>query len=131
MQTFRGILAAAIVASTLGACAPAAEHARNTIPARSKTTLVVQNGNWLEVAVYLVRGNMRMRMGSVNSMSEATFRIPDAYVLGVSDVTVQADPIGSGRTWTSPPIQVFPGAQLALRLENSLSLSNFAVYARN
>lgn len=120
---------AAVAAATMGACAPATEQAKNNLPARSRTQLVVQNRNWQEVAVYVVRSGSRMRLGTVSSMAKAEFSIPDAYVLGVSDINVQADPMGSSRVYNSGPIQVFPGARLELTIENAIQLSNFAVYS--
>lgn len=131
MQKARAFTIAAAAAMLLGACAPAAEQARTTMSTRGKTTLVVENANWSDITIYLLYGSSRIRMGSVPSMRQARFNIPDAYVLGVSDVTLQADPVGSGRTWISPPIQVFPGAQVALKVENAIRLSNFAVYVAN
>ena len=125
----RSSLVAAAATLAFAACAPATEHARQARPAADRATLVVQNANWLEVAVYLVRGTQRVRLGSVPSMSKGEFAIPGAYIIGVSDVTLQAAAIGSHDSYTSPPIQVFPGARLALKVENQLRLSNFAVYA--
>lgn len=131
MHKARAFTIAAAAAAVLAACAPATEQAGNTLPSRGETTLVVENANWSDVTVYLLNGSSRIRMGSVPSMRQARFNIPDAYVLGVSDVTLQADPVGSGRTWVSPRIQVFPGAQVALKVENTIRLSNFAVYRAN
>lgn len=129
MQVFRRIMVAAVAAAAIGACAPATEQARNTYPVRSsKAQLVVQNQNWQDVTVYLLSSNAKIRLGTVTSMSKGSFEIPDAYVLGVSDINVQADPIGSGRTFVSGPIQVYPGARVELRVENAIQLSNFAVY---
>lgn len=128
MQGFRSFIAIAAVAA-LGACAPAAEQSASRLPARSHTTLVVRNDNWSEVNVYLVRVGGRTRLGSVTAMGKGEFYIPDAYVLGTSDVTIAADPVGSSDSYVSPPIQVFPGAQVALTVGNTLRLSNFAVYA--
>ena len=128
MQGFRGFIAAAAILA-LGACAPAAEQSASRLPARSHTSLIVKNDNWNDVKVYLVSGSTRTRLGSVTAMSKGQFFIPDAYVLGTSDVTIEADPVGSNDSYVSPPIQVFPGAQVALTVGNSLRLSHFAVYA--
>ena len=117
------------VAALVSACAPAARQEVGDGPVRSPAMLAVQNNNWQEVAVYLVRGTQRTRLGTVPSMRQGEFRIPDAYVVGVSEVTVQADPIGARDSYVSPPIQVFPGARVALKVEQQLRLSNFGVYA--
>jgi hypothetical protein len=123
----RNRLALAAVALMLGACAPAVQQSagQHTNP---QASVAVRNDNWLDITVYLVRGAQRVRLGSVPSMSNAEFRIPQQYVLGVSDVTFQADPIGSHETYTSPPIQVYEGARVQLKIENQMRLSSFAVY---
>ena len=125
----RRSLVVATAALIMGACAPAAQQAANNRPGLKRATVVVQNENWLEVAVYILRGSQRVRLGSVPSMGKAEFAIPSQYVLGTSDITLQADPIGALETYISPPIQVYEGARLALRIENQLRLSSFAVYA--
>lgn len=123
----RSSLAVAAAALVVGACA--ANQEPNNGPARSPAVVAVQNNNWQEVAIYLLRGAQRVRLGTVSGMGKSEFKIPAAYVIGTSDVTLQADPIGARDTYISPPIQVFPGARLALKIENQLRLSNFAVYA--
>lgn len=128
MQVLRRILVAAAASAALAACAPATEQAGNNFVSHSKTELVVQNRNWQDINVYLVHGGGRTRLGTVTAMARASFPVPDAYVLGVSDINVQADPTGSHRTFTSGPIQVYPGARLELTVENAIQLSSFAVY---
>jgi len=129
MKILKTFALAALTAAALGACAPAAERAAVDTPVRSQTKLVVENNNWLDVAVYVLRGSTRTRLGTVNSMSSEQFTIPDAYVLGAADLTVQADPIGSSTTYVSPPVQVFPGAHVNLSINNNLQLSNLSVNA--
>lgn len=118
-------LAAALM---VGACAPAVQQSAGN-HSNPQATVAVRNDNWLDVNVYLVRGAQRVRLGSVPSMSNAEFRIPQQYVLGVSDVTFQADPLGSSETYTSPPIQVYDGARVQLKIENQMRLSSFAVFS--
>jgi hypothetical protein len=129
MKRLRALVAVAAMTLTAGACAPAAERVAHAGPTNSETKLMVENNNWLDVAVYLVRGSARTRIGSVTSMGRAEFRIPNAYVMGVSNVTVEANPIGASESYVSPPIEVFPGARVALTVGNSVRLSNYAVYA--
>lgn len=92
--------------------------------------MTVINNHWSDVAVYLVSGPMRTRLGSVTAMGKGEFAIPRAYVVGVSEITVRADPLGSKDSFVSPPIQVFPGARVELNLAPRLAASYFAVYAR-
>jgi hypothetical protein len=128
MKRTHTFLAVAVV-MMVGACAPAAERARSAVAFRGGTVLAVQNDNWSDVTIYLMRGSARTRIGSVPAMGKAEFRLPAAYVVGVSDVTLQAAPVGSNDSYISPSIMIFPGAQLALTVGSALRLSNFAVYA--
>jgi hypothetical protein len=125
-MSLRNNLAIAASALMIGACAPAVQQSAGN-HSNPQATVAVRNDNWLDITVYLVRGVQRVRLGSVTSMSNAEFRIPQQYVLGVSDVTFQADPIGSRETYVSPPIQVYDGARVQLKIENQMRLSSFAV----
>ena len=126
MQGFRSLLAAAAVATAVGACAPMTEQTALD-QQQQKTQLVVQNDNWQDIAVYLVRGTVRTRVGTVTSMTTETFTVPASFVLGVSEINVQADLIGSSDRYVSPPIQVFPGAKINLSVTNALQLSSYSV----
>ena len=128
MGATRGFLTIAAAAFVLGACAPATEQAAARSPARSNTQLVVQNNNMMDMSIYLLRGSTRTRVGSVTSMTTSRFTIPDAYVFGNSDLTVQVDAVGA-RKYTLPHIQVFPGAVVSVQIENNVQLSNYSVYS--
>ncbi|HEY0673672.1 MAG TPA: hypothetical protein VGD27_15445 [Longimicrobiales bacterium] len=125
-MTFRSILVAAVAATALAACAPATEQAGLGSP-ESQTTLVVENNNWSEMVIYVMRGAARSRLGSVGSMSSAQFRITDTMVNGLGEVRIMADPVGSEKTYTSPVINVVPGARVDLKLQNHLAISYFSV----
>ena len=125
----RSSLVIAAAALVVGACASATQQKGDNAPTRGHATVAVQNDNWLEVAIYVVRGSQRVRLGSVRSMSKAEFTIPQAYVLGTSEVTLEADPVGARETYVSPPIQVYDGARVQLKIEKHMPLSSFAVFA--
>ena len=127
MKYVRSTWAAAVAAIAIGACAPATEQSQVGAP-ESATTLVVKNNNWQEVVIYVMRGAMRTRLGSVTSMNSARFRLSDTMMSGTGGVRIVADPIGSARTYTSPAITVTPGAQVELQVQNQISISNYAVY---
>jgi hypothetical protein len=127
MKVLRNAFMAAVAAAALGACAPAAEHARLGNP-ESQTTLIVKNNNWQEVVIYMVRGATRARLGSVAGMGSARFRLSDTMVSNAGDVRIMADPIGSTRSYTSPVIDVLPGAEVELQVQSNIVASNFAVY---
>ena len=128
MVGIRSALVAVATAAALGACAPANEQAGLGAP-ESQTTLLVENQNWSEMVIYVVRGASRSRLGSVSSMHSAKFRITDAVAGGgYGEVRIMADPIGSNRTWTSPVINIVPGSQVELRVQNNIQISSFSVF---
>jgi hypothetical protein len=126
MKCVRNILIAA-TAAMLGACAPAAEQAELGSPERG-TTLIVQNNNWLDMVIYVVQGSQRARLGSVNSMTTSRFRITDSLAGGFGQLRLVADPIGSNRSFALPMINVVPGSEVQVRLENNIAASSYSVF---
>jgi hypothetical protein len=62
-------------------------------------------------------------------MGTAKFKITDAMAGGgYGEVRIMADPIGSERTYTSPVINIVPGSQVELRLQNRIQISSFSVF---
>ena len=127
MKGIQNLLVAAVAAATLGACAPATEQAEMN-SAERRTTLLISNYNWSDMVIYVLRGAQRSRIGSVTSMSTARFKLPESIAGTYGELRIVADPIGSTRTYTSPVINVVPGTQVELRVENNISVSTFAVY---
>jgi hypothetical protein len=121
-------LVAAATAATLGACAPLSEQAELNTP-ETRTTLVVQNNNWSEMVIYVVRGSTSARLGSVAGLATAKFPIPDVLSGGpYGEVRIMADPIGSNRVYTSEVIHIVPGTQVELSLANNLAMSYYSVF---
>lgn len=90
----------------------------------TETTLTVKNQNWLDMRVFMVRNGARVSLGTVTSMSERTFEIPEAVLGGGGfGARVVADPIGSRRGWVSESLSFFPGDQLEVTLQNHLGIS--------
>ncbi|MGQ0814075.1 MAG: hypothetical protein ACT4O1_06370 [Gemmatimonadota bacterium] len=127
MQALRELLVVAATAFALGACAPAAKQAKTNLPDRAATTLLVTNDNWQTMHIYLVRATMRTRLGSVPSQGRTEFKVPGDMLVGTNDIIIAADPVGSGESYVSPRIQVFPGSQIAFTVGSQVRYSNFAV----
>jgi hypothetical protein len=126
MRGIHQTLVAAAAALGIAACAPATEQA-GVGAYESQTTLHVDNGNWAEMTIYVMRGVARTRIGSVRGMSTADFRITDTMVNGLGEVRIIADPVGSERTYVSDVIHVVPGARVDLKLQSHLPISYFSV----
>jgi hypothetical protein len=124
-QSLRTLAAAAIIA---GGCASATgtTQSQNANAASERTMIRVNNHNWSDMTVYLVRNGARMRLGSVSSLGTRMFEVPTSLLMSAGDeVRLVADPIGSTRVFTSPPLLLAPGQRAEWRLENSLALSSF------
>lgn len=86
----------------------------------------VTNNNWAHMAIYLVRGTTRARLGTVNSMTTRRFALPGT-VTPDDQIRLAASPIGSRKIYNSPPIMVHRGGAIDWRVENHLALSNYEV----
>lgn len=114
-------------ASTSGS--PAMSSSSAPLPSMmEETTVEVHNHNWSDMVVYAVRDNSRVRLGMVTSMNTRRFQLPTSFRVSASDLRLMANPIGSQDEYTTSPIQVNPGQRVELRLENMLSISNWAVW---
>jgi hypothetical protein len=118
-----GVALAAVLGS--GACAPLTQSAAGP---ETRATLLVENNNWADMNVFLVRDGMRTRVGSVPSLSRSLFVLSDAMVGGAGELRLLADPIGSSQVFVSQPIHVQPGQQVRFRLENNVQLSSYSVF---
>lgn len=133
MRAMKTMLAAVMVVLA-GACAPStgstayAPELDGAGP--EETTVRVENNNWDNMTVYVVRGSTRHRLGMVTSMNTEMFRIPPAFMSGTEAVRLVADPIGSPNTYVTPSVQVSPGEQIEFDIENHLAISSVSVWSR-
>ena len=97
------------------------------VDAPSPPTVTVQNDNWLDVAVYLIRGGARSRIGTVRSISSETFRLTGENA-GAIPVQILADPIGSNARYMTDPVVLGPGQRLELRVGSPIAVSTFSVW---
>ncbi|MFL5495670.1 MAG: hypothetical protein ACJ8DC_14900 [Gemmatimonadales bacterium] len=111
----------------LDACA---SHHRTTQAAASVNTpvdLEVENHNWSDIVIYLVRGTQRQRLGMVNALSSTVFTFPYRRLGTGGDARFSAHAIGGGG-YTSESVLVQPGQTLKWTIESDLARSSLAVY---
>lgn len=132
MKGIRRVLAVAMVGALAGACAPGGGTPAYApeMGGPERTTVRVENNNWSNMTVYLLRGTTRYRLGMVTSMTSRVFRVPPSLMGGVSDVRLMVDPLGSHQTFTTPNIQVNPGEEIEFNVQNHLAISSVSVWAR-
>ena len=116
------------------ATAGCARHKTDAAPAASApapelrlpVALRVTNSNWSDVRIYVVRGAMSLRLGTVTTNSTVDFTIPVDYLSGAGTVTLVADPV-AGRPWTTPLPVISAGDEFELVVENFLQYSHLMV----
>lgn len=122
-------LGVALVALTgLGGCASKATTGEAGDALIERTTLTVENNNWQDMTVYVVRDGVRARLGSVPALGRSNFTFPEAMIGGASEVRLMADPLGSSARFTTQPISVMRGQRVRFRLENNVQLSSYFVF---
>lgn len=98
------------------------------IPA-GEFALRVTNHNYLDVAVYVVHGGQRTRVGTVTGSSSALFFLPDRLLGLGREIQLYGEAIGGGeasaRTHT---LIVQPGQYIDWTLETDLRRSSVGVY---
>ena len=116
-------------ATLLAACASCAKHGVSSELAAQPISVDVTNENWLDVDVFVVRGNSRYRLGTVGGNGSATLNIP-ASVTVHGEFQLMADPIGSKDIYVTDRITVTPDQMVQLTLAPRMRMSSFAVYPR-
>lgn len=95
-----------------------------------RTSVRVENGNWLDVRVYAVsESGAYDRLGTVTSFTERTFELPRWITAPTSQIQLVAVPIGSTRSYAAPPVLVSVGDVIEWKLTNNLALSSIWVRA--
>lgn len=79
----------------------------------------VENQGFYDMNVYVLRGTMRVRLGTVSGNTTRVFEIPRTMVNPGLPIRFQADPIGGSRTPFSQEIAVSPGDTVVLRIPPS------------
>ena len=124
----RAGLVAVVIATAMGCASKRSGH--NGWSNADAPSVTVRNDNWLDVAVYLVRGASRFRIGTVRSTSTETFRLPAGAHSGGTPLRIMADPIGASQGYLTDPVVLGPGQRLELMVASQINVSSFAVWNR-
>jgi predicted small lipoprotein YifL len=128
MRALSSLAVVVALATSLTACGARGGGAPGSAPSAPPATVQVTNHNWADMVIYLVRSSTRVRLGTVTSMNTARFRIPNGMITSGSSIHLHADPIGSRDGYVTPALQVSPGRQVELRLQNHLAISSVSVW---
>jgi hypothetical protein len=97
-------------------------------PARSEISVEVENHNWSDIVIHVMRGNQARRLGMVAGLSTNYFVVPFRDLATGGNVRLRAYPIGGPGPFTSENLLVQPGQSVKWTLESDLSRSFLAVY---
>ena len=137
MNTIGKVMNTAILAGALTAMSPGPVWAQVTDNAPSENPiaerkhhaeLVVQNNNWLDAHVYLVRGAMRTTLGLMPALTKRGFELPSWATRPGDDVRILVHLIGGG-SYLTPVVNVYRGDVVKLVVQNNLALSSAVVFA--
>lgn len=95
---------------------------------KADITLLVRNHHWLDINVYMIRGNVRQRLGTVTGASEKSFTIPWARLVGQTGLRLMADPVGQRGELDEDLIAVSPGSVVEWTIEGGMRSSSVTVY---
>jgi hypothetical protein len=113
------------------ACAPGTQvQSAPGAPMEVRTEVEVTNNNWSDMRVYVDRGGVKTRIGTVTSMTTRMLAIPRALLRPGSSVRLVADPIGAPQEFVSPSLLVNPGQRVEFTIQNHLSVSSISVRSR-
>jgi hypothetical protein len=109
-------------------CARHKTDAAAAAPApRLPVALRVTNSNWSDVRIYVVRGTMSLRLGTVTTNSTVDFMIPTDFLSGAGTVTLVADPVAGRGHWATSLPAISAGDEFELVVENFLQYSHLVV----
>ncbi len=94
------------------------------------TTVQVRNFNVMDARIFVFRGRVPYRLGTVTSMGSAEFDIPEAFLPDGARIRVIAELIGSSERAQTEEMRVQPGLLIQWVLENRLSQSNYFILLR-
>ena len=136
MNTIGKVMSMAILAGALTAMSPGPLWAQATdrtptenpfAERKPHAELVVQNHNWLDAHVYLVRGGVRTSLGFMTALGKKEFELPPWATLPGNDVQILVHLIG-GVSYVTPVVIVNPGDVVELVVQNNLALSSTVVF---
>lgn len=90
--------------------------------------LEVTNHNWLDVNVYVVHGNQRIRLVTVTATQGASVTVPVHALRPNGEIRLMAHAVGQPESFLSEVIFAKGGSTIAWTLEGDLKRSSVAVW---
>lgn len=118
-----------LAALSVASCAHHAPSGESAVPARdTPVPIEVENHNWSDMVIFLDRGNLSQRLGTVTSQTTAVFTVSYYQLGSTGSARLRADPIGALRNFSSETLNVQPGQTVKWTIENDIDRSFLGVY---
>ena len=93
-------------------------HRGNVAPVnpQAETALTVDNQNYLDMNVYLVRSSQRIRLGTVPGLTSRVIMLRPEYVGYGADLQFEVHPIGGQGNPITETVSVHPGDVIRLTI---------------
>jgi hypothetical protein len=118
-----------LASATFAGCASHSSKKTEPSPGLdAELSLEVENHNWSDVVIYLLRGGQPERIGMVTAHNTSTFVFPYRRLGASGNSRLSAYPIGGGSAFNSENLLVQPGQSIKWTLETDLSRSSLVVY---
>jgi hypothetical protein len=122
------VLSSLLIGSAACSSAPATHSSRLAVaPSQQLHYVSVRNQHPLDVAVYLLRGGSRIRIGTVTAMSEGVLRLPPNTDVSGSD-RLLIDPIGSDEVFVTDRLMLASEQQVEVTVSRFIRMSSMAVW---
>lgn len=83
-------------------------------PDPPRTSVRVENRNFMDMTVYVLRGSQRVRLGTASGASTSLLRIPETVMFGVTSLRFEMNPVGARDRPITHEIVVRPGDEVVL-----------------
>jgi hypothetical protein len=93
-----------------------------------EVSVEVENHNWSDVVIYLLRGGQPERLGMVTAHNTGSFIVPYRRISSSGNTRLSAYPIGGRSAFNSEALLVQPGQSIKWTLETDLTRSSLVVY---
>jgi hypothetical protein len=118
-----------LAVSATVACAGATPWPGDPAP-RDAGYISVTNNHHDAVRVYRVQSRLRVRLGTLEPMRSATYRLPPHITASGGNVRLLIDPMGTAPTFLTEPMLVGPGQSVMMQVSAGVTLSHYWVSNR-
>lgn len=123
-------LAAGCGASHQRAPAPSPQTNGSTSSQESRRTglpVQVDNQNFSDMNIYLVKGGQRWLLGQAGGLTQTTLTVPSSLTPGDGRLRLLADPIGERQSISTPVLVVGPGQTVYWTIGSDSEMSTASV----